>query len=681
MGVQNNYNNYIKRQKQNSTNQFRQKVANSLGGVAVGNNTTKKTPAMMGQTSQNTLGVANAPKSTQPKPITQNSHVQGYTSKSTPYSMAQNIINPNNTQNTLQANIQAQNATPVPQNTQVTPEVTQPITPQVETPVESVEGAEGTGMMSLADINDAVSVDTTNQETSLSASDMQAINELARTPEVQSMAYATKKTTKKKTAQQIAKEILEQQKAQAQKDWELKQAQLQKQKDDTKASHKQSVKDAENAYKKTEEELQLNRYKQQQEMNASAVSRGIQYSPQQLGLQNVADINLNNNITEASTKRNELLNNLQIELNKVLGNLDLGFQEAVNNYNTTVGNLNAEYLNKVADWTYNDEQTEEERKWQDEQRRKDEAFQKKMQEASQKWQSKENALDRKNTKSRSGGGGYSSYSYGGGGYSRGRSFTPYYSNGNYTMRYSNNNDLDLGTDEGAEAYTATAKEYMTDLYNAVDYGGSYDQDARARVYSDEFKNILNQTSKMKNSDRVVKELNKTYDVGIKHLRNKTYARDTNTHYKIGDTAYKPTTPVSKDYIKKKMSTKQLDDANYYSKFSRTEKQKKQAKVNASFHKNAGQGRTLEDLKKFNASKKSTAKKTTVKKSTTTRTNNNKSTFKSKVAKSTANIKSTKRNVKKTTAKKATNTVKRTQSKFQKSFNNLKKNIKKLFGWK
>ena len=410
-------------------------------------------------------------------------------------------------------------------------------------------------------------------------------------------------------------------------------------------------------------------------MNASAVSRGIQYSPQQLGLQNVADINLNNNITEASTKRNELLNNLQIELNKVLGNLDLGFQEAVNNYNTTVGNLNAEYLNKVADWTYNDEQTKEERKWQDEQRRKDEAFQKKMQEASQKWQSKENALDRKNTKSRSGGG-YSSYSYGGGGYSRGRSFTPYYSNGNYTMRYSNNNDLDLGTDEGAEAYTATAKEYMTDLYNAVDYGGSYDQDARAKVYSDEFKNILNQTSKMKNSDRVVEELNKTYDVGIKHLRNKTYARDTNTHYKIGDTAYKPTTPVSKDYIKKKMSTKQLDDANYYSKFARTEKQKKQAKVNASFFKNTGQGRTLEDLKKFNASKKSTAKKPT-----TTRTNNNKSAFKSKVAKSTANIKSAKRNVKKTTAKKATNTAKRTQSKFQKSFNNLKKNIKKLFGWK
>ena len=42
MSVQNSYNNYIKRSKQNSTDQFKQKVANSLGGVAVGNNTTKE---------------------------------------------------------------------------------------------------------------------------------------------------------------------------------------------------------------------------------------------------------------------------------------------------------------------------------------------------------------------------------------------------------------------------------------------------------------------------------------------------------------------------------------------------------------------------------------------------------------------------------------------------------------
>ena len=226
-----------------------------------------------------------------------------------------------------------------------------------------------------------------------------------------------------------------------------------------------SKKQANEAYKKTEEDLQLNRYKQQQEMNASAVSRGIQYSPQQLGLETVADINLNNNITEASTKRNELLNNLEIELNKVIGNIVLGNQEAVNNYNSVIGNLNAEYLDKVANWTYNDAQTEAERKWQEEQTKKDQQFQKEMQEASQKWQSKENALDRKERTST----GRSTYSYGGGGGSwRGRSYTPYYNSyghgyggrggSNYSTRYYNENGLDLTNDSDAEAYVAIPKK-------------------------------------------------------------------------------------------------------------------------------------------------------------------------------------------------------------------------------
>ena len=65
----------------------------------------------------------------------------------------------------------------------------------------------------------------------------------------------------------------------------------------------------------------------------------------------------------------------------------------------------------------------------------------------------------------------------------------------------------------------------------------------------------------------------------------------------------------------------------------------------------------------------TAKKTTT------------SSFKSKVTKSRANLKSANKRVQQTTKKKATNTTKRTQSKFQKSFSNLKKNIKKLFGWR
>ena len=704
MAMQNNYNNYIKRQKQNSTGMFKEKVKNSLGGVAVGNNTTKKTPAMMGQTAQNTLGVSNAPKPTVPK-----IQSQGYKTVAKPYSMSEHITNPTNAQNVLQSNIQAPKPIPQPTPQPTTPQAPvqtpaiNPVNTPVDAPVETpIEGGEGVGMMSLADINNAISVDTSNQETT--PQEQAEIEALANTPEVQMMAYAskkkaTKKKAKKKTPQEIAKEILEQQKAQAQKDWKLKQEQLKKQEEDARKSHELSKKQANEAYKKTEEDLQLNRYKQQQEMNASAVSRGIQYSPQQLGLETVADINLNNNITEASTKRNELLNNLEIELNKVMGNIILGNQEAVNNYNTTIGNLNAEYLDKVANWTYNDAQTEAERKWQAEQTKKDQQFQKEMQEASQKWQSKENALDRDlQKKGRSGGysTGRSTYSYGGGGGSwRGRSFTPYYNyyggrgGNNYSTRYYNENDLDLTNDSDAEAYLATVKENMTDYYNGVNVGGSYDQDDRASAYTSEFKDIIKRTKALPNSKKVVDELNKTYDVGVKHLRNNTYARDTNTPIKIGDTLYKSSTPVRESYIAKKTLNKRLDDAEYYSKFARTKKERKGNEAVARFQKSTGVGKTLDDLKKFNAKKSSSAKKNTpTKKKVNSFVQKNrqqtatKQSFKNQFKKNQSNLLKPNAKKKPSTVRKNPKTqAKRTQSKFQKSFNNLKKNIKKLFGWR
>lgn len=699
MAMQNNYNNYIKRQKQNSTGMFKEKVKNSLGGVAVGNNTTKKTPAMMGQTAQNTLGVSNAPKPTVPKVQS-----QGYKTVAKPYSMSEHITNPTNAQNVLQSNIQAPKPIPQPTPQPITPQAPvqtpaiNPVNTPVDAPVETpVEGGEGVGMMSLADINNAISVDTSNQETT--PQEQAEIEALANTPEVQMMAYATKKkttkkTTKKKTPQEIAKEILEQQKAQAQKDWKLKQEQLKKQEEDARKSHELSKKQANEAYKKTEEDLQLNRYKQQQEMNASAINRGIQYSPQQLGLETVADINLNNNITEASTKRNELLNNLEIELNKVMGNIVLGNQEAVNNYNSTIGNLNAEYLDKVANWTYNDAQTEAERKWQEQQTKLDQKFQKEMQEASQKWQSKENALDRKERTST----GRSTYSYGGGGGRwKGRSYTPYYNSyghgygggSNYSTRYYNENGLDLTNDSDAEAYVATAKEAMTDYYNAVNVGGSYDLDDRASAYTSTFKDLIKQSRALPNSKKVVDELNKTYDVGVKHLRNNTYARDTNTLIKKGDTFYKSSTPVRESYIAKKTLNKRLDDAEYYSKFARTKKERKGNEAVARFQKSTGVGKTLDDLKKFNAKKSSSAKKNTpTKKKVNSFVQKNrqqtatKQSFKNQFKKNQSNLLKPNAKKKPSTVRKNPKTqAKRTQSKFQKSFNNLKKNIKKLFGWR
>ena len=240
----------------------------------------------------------------------------------------------------------------------------------------------------------------------------------------------------------------------------------------------------------------------------------------------------------------------------------------------------------------------------------------------------------------------------------------------------------MTNDSDAEAYVATAKEAMTDYYNAVNVGGSYDQDDRASAYTSTFKDLIKQSRALPNSKKVVDELNKTYDVGVKHLRNNTYARDTNTPIKIGDTLYKSSTPVRESYIAKKTLNKRLDDAEYYSKFARTKKERKGNEAVARFQKSTGVGKTLDDLKKFNAKKKSeSTKKTTPVKKTTPAKKTTTSSFKSKVTKSRANLKSANKRVQQTTKKKATNTTKRTQSKFRKSFNNLKKNIKKLFGWR
>ena len=56
MAFQNSYNNYISRQKRNSTGLFKEKIKNSLGGVAVGNNTTlNKTSNVTPQTGATTV--------------------------------------------------------------------------------------------------------------------------------------------------------------------------------------------------------------------------------------------------------------------------------------------------------------------------------------------------------------------------------------------------------------------------------------------------------------------------------------------------------------------------------------------------------------------------------------------------------------------------------------------------
>ena len=605
MSVQNSYNNYIKRSKQNSTDQFKQKVANSLGGVAVGNNTTKKPVSFAGKVT--TLGVSQTPKSNN---ISQHTS-GGYKRPSKTYSMSEHIKTQPNNPNVLQSNITPQNGNSgavTQQTVQQTPQQTQtplqahmseqtlqqPVEPIVNESVTQGDGQTVAGLVSSDVINNAFT--PVNQE--LSDSDILAINELASSPQVQSRAYSSGKTP-----QQMAQELIEMQKQQLQKDWEMKKQELELQKTQAEQSHQQSVQQAEKTYGETVDKLNENRYQQMQDLAVSGQNRGIQYSPQQLGLENVANINHNKNLAEASNQRNELLNNLSIELGKVMGQINLGLQNATNTYNSSVTDLMSDYQKTMMDWAWNEQQTADDRKWQEEQTLKDQQFQKEMQELSQKWQAEQNALDRAQGRS---GGGYSGYS----GYSsrRGRGYSGYsrrnYGYNNFGRSYGGN-DLDLSTDEGLEAYVGTGKEFLTDAYNGSNVGEYNELENRARYYRDNYNDLMKVTDSLKNNDVAKKQFEDAYDVAMNNMFKTSHARATNTEYQIGDTIYPESkTPLKKEVIKRNKINENYNKQKFKSEFARTEKERKQAKANSMFMERAGANRTLEDVKKFNEKNKS-----------------------------------------------------------------------------
>ena len=614
MAFQNSYNNYISRQKRNSTGLFKEKIKNSLGGVAVGNNTTLNktsnvtpqtgattvTPNVLGKSttaniSKNANGVPKVNLTTPTAPIT------GSRSVSTPYQMNAHInakpIQPNISKGQIggvkdNINTSGQTVNPLQPTTAVQPveNVTAtPVTPTTDgTIVDNSATGGTTGMISLSDINNALSIDNNqaNQQDDMDVlvkevtgedkpsmefteEDYKAMDELANNPYVQSGARASDKTP-----QQLAQELITMQKEQLQKDWEQKKAELELQMKQAKDSYTQSVTDANNTYKETDEELKLNRYQQQEDLAVDAQRRGIQYSPQQLALENVANINLNKNLADASKKRNELLNNLQIQINQSMENILMGLQSATNTYTSNVSDLMSDYQKQMMDWAYNDQQTESDRKWQEEQTKADQAFQKEMAELQNKWQAEQNALDRKTYgSSKSGGGGYG---YGGRGYYR--SYRPWRNYGYGRYGYARNNwrnyggsygsfsdNVDLNSEEGQEAVLSTAKQLSTDVFNGANFGSPTSLDERAQVYKEEMGNILNEVKGMSGSKgvkkKVVDELEKTYNVAINHLFNESFGRVNGT-YKVGDTYKVSKTPYSEEY-KAKMRANRMAYKNAY----------------------------------------------------------------------------------------------------------------------
>lgn len=578
--MQNQYNNYLKRQKQQPINNFKEKVRNSLSGKTVNNTTmpnTVNTPKVVGST--NKVGTGS---------------VSGI---STP------VQTPNNTN----TNVNTPNASQVPLNASETPSV-------VNTPVESnqpinnnIDGVGGAGLMSLSDVNNAI-----------------------ESPKARTVQNPNARATTN------YKDLLEQNRndqiAQADKNWQIQEDAFKQQMEVLNGQYNQSKLDAENAYKESVDKLNENRYNQMEDLNVSGTNRGIQYSPQQLGLENVANINHNKNLAETSKQRNELLNKLQIEMNNSLAQLNMSMVNARNEYNKNILDINSNYANTLVGWGREDEVTqgnrdweqkllEEKRKWEEAQAQKDKDFQQMMQEMQNKfdkdqqtnqnnWQSGENKLDRDHDKEmakkgRSGGGYSRSY----GGYSR--SYNPYsrgYYNGyqNYDGGMPELSSAYLDDEIAQQAVDNNFKRLSTDAYNAVDSGGVDDLMERASYY-DEFTSPMYDAYYGLNKT-VDERLDNTRETALKHMFNKSYARSTNGAYNIGDTVYQSKAPLRQDYIDKVKSNKERTKSKFLDKYSKNEKAKQESKFKAkteSIHEKVMSKSTSNTKSKNNKSTKNT----------------------------------------------------------------------------
>ena len=137
--MQNQYNNYLKRQKQQPINNFKEKVINSLNGKTV-NNTT------MPNTTQATI--QNKVKAMTPKTGTSTNTIGSGSASgvSTPIQTPNNINSRAITPNVSQTPLNASEGTPV---------ITTPVEANQTQPA-NIEG--GAGLMSLSDVNSALAI-------------------------------------------------------------------------------------------------------------------------------------------------------------------------------------------------------------------------------------------------------------------------------------------------------------------------------------------------------------------------------------------------------------------------------------------------------------------------------------------------------------------------------------------
>lgn len=711
--MQNQYNNYLKRQKQQPINNFKEKVKNSLNGKTI-NNTT------MPNTAQ--TNVQNKVRA-----MTPNSGTSTIGSGS-----ASGVTTPVQTPSNTNTNVTTSNASQTPLNaSEDTSVITTPVETNQTQPINA-EGVGGAGLMSLSDVNSALAVTPeatntysvgTNPNAKSRSVTYNPLDPNAIVPGTGGMTQAEYEAEVKRkqeagialdnpelykqylnssTPYKYADQILQSQKEQANKGWELQEQMFKQQQEALKQQYEQSKLEAENAYKQSVDSLNEQKYNQMEDLNVSGTNRGIQYSPQQLGLENVANINHNKNLVETSNKRNELLNKLQIEMNNSLSQLNMSHLQAYNSYQEKLNQYQTDYYNQLMNWNREDskEQSnrdweqkllEEKRKWEEEQAQKDKEFQQMMQELQNKfdkeqqdsqnnWQSGENALDREHDKemssrSRSGGGysGYSSRGYSG--YSR--SYNPYSSG--YYGGYQNydGGSVDLSDDIEARAYQSVFNDVSDDSYSAyTSLMSPYNASSRAMGYASEVDDMIEYAKNNGASSDTLRNLYNTRDKAMKqlfedHSGYKNYGGDA---IKRGDDKvkfYKENVTNSLD----KTIANQAERVMNGMRKTKTENKKKTTTKKTN--------KTVEKVKKNVSNAKKNVKKSTTnaKKNVKKSTSNAKKNIKKSTANAKKNVKKSTANAKKNIKKSVANSKKNVKKSTNNALKNLKKNIGKLFGKK
>ena len=717
--MQNPYNNYLKRQKQQPMNNFKEKVKNSLSGKTI-NNTT----------------LPNTAQSNIQSNIQQKAKTVNPVNAVSPVTMDLNPVTPD--VNKVGTGALSGVSTPVETPAQVNTNVTTPNA--LETPLNASEtpsGAGGAGLMSLSDVNSALAVTpeaTQGYDVNPKARSLvyNPLDKNAIVPGTGGMTQAEYEAEVKRkqeagialdnqelynkylnqsTPYKYAEQILQSQKEQADKNWQLQEQMFQQQQDALNKQYEQSKLEAENAYKQSVDTLNEQKYNQMEELNISGTNRGIQYSPQQLGLENVANINHNKNLVETSNKRNELLNKLQIEMNNSLAQLNMSHLQNYTDYQNKLNDYQNNYYNQLMNWNREDNKLQDERdweqklldekrKWEEAQAQKDKEFQQMMQELQNKfdkemqdsqnqlnkdqltsqnnWLSGEIALDREHDKtmadkyksrssySSGGGSGYYSNGYYSNGYSK--KYNPY-SKGYYNG-WDSYEGVDLSDDIDARAYQSVFNDVSDDAYNAyTSLLSPYNAQSRAEGYAMEVDQMIEDAIRGGASAEVIRNLNNTRDRAMKQLFEdhsglKNYGSDVVRRGNAKVDFYKKNVRNNLDRMKANQADMIMKRMNANKQKVETSKAKTPSK--------ASQDKTVQTIKKSVANAKKNNKTSIAK----AKENNKKviSNAKKNVKKSTANAK---KNVKKSTSNAKKNTKKSTNN----ALKNLKKNIGKLFGKK